>query len=267
MMRTPHPRGQVIAAVVATLAGGILLDARGPSWGQGAVVVWTWCVLGWIAAGSTAAHRRELAVCLVLATLGEWFLMEVWGLYEYRLGNLPLFIPPGHAIVFAASTRTAPSAPPWLPAAVALAGGLYVAWAGWTGLDTFGVVWFVAFLCYLIWSRDPGLCAVLFLFALAIEVYGTSLGGWQYFTREPWFGLATTNPPMWVGAIYCTLETLVRVTAGRLPSLDVLSAATSRASARYHAIPANTPTNSTTTAAVTTGSVHNHLAVPACHSS
>ncbi len=33
---------------------------------------------------------------------------------------------------------------------------------------------------------------------------------------EPWFGLTTTNPPVWIGAIYCTLETLVRLatTAG-----------------------------------------------------
>jgi len=227
-----HPPRAVIAVVVGTLAGGILLDARGPWWSQAAVVAWTWCILAWIAVGSTPEHRRELAVCLVIATLGELFLMEVWGLYAYRLGNLPLFIPPGHAIVFAASTRTAPVAPRWLPAGVAIVGGLYVAWAGWTGVDTFGMLWFAAFLGYLVWSRDRGLCAVLFLFALAIEIYGTSLGGWRYVTREPWFGLATTNPPMWVGAIYCTLETLVRAVADRLPVFAVPSAAASAASER-----------------------------------
>ena len=39
--------------------------------------------------------------------------------------------------------------------------------------------------------------------------------GWRYFTVEPWFGLTTTNPPVWIGAIYCTLETLVRIVAKR----------------------------------------------------
>ena len=58
-------------------------------------------------------------------------------------------------------------------------------------------------------QRDRRLCATLFLFALAVELYGTRLGGWRYFTVEPWFGLTTTNPPVWIGAVYCTLETLV----------------------------------------------------------
>jgi hypothetical protein len=78
------------------------------------------------------------------------------------------------------------------------------------------LAWFAAFLGYVIFSRNRRLCALLFLFALGVETYGTSLGGWRYFTVEPWFGLTTTNPPVWVGAIYCTLETLVRTVAHRL---------------------------------------------------
>jgi hypothetical protein len=155
----------------------------------------------------------------VLATVGERFLKDVWGLYEYRLGNLPLFIPPGHAIVFATAVRMSRLAPRWFPAAVIGPVGLYLAYAGWSGFDTQGLVWFLVFLAYLAWSGDRRLCSVLFVFALLIESYGTRLGGWHYFAREPWFGLTTTNPPICVGAIYCTLETLVRVSAGRLTLL------------------------------------------------
>jgi hypothetical protein len=101
----PHSSGHVISLVAATLGGGIAFDALGPSWSQTAVSLWAWTALAWIAYGSTARHRLELAVCVILATLGELFLMEMWGLYHYRLGNLPLFIPPGHALVFAAAVR------------------------------------------------------------------------------------------------------------------------------------------------------------------
>jgi hypothetical protein len=208
----------VVSIVLGTLVVGIAVDAYGAWWAQPAVTAWTWTVLVWIATRVEPEFRRELLVCVALATLGELFLKDVWGLYLYRLGNLPLFIPPGHAIVYAASVRMSRSAPAWLPTGVVIAFGTYVAYAALRGFDTFGVVWFLAFVGYVLFSANRRLCAMLFLFALGIEVYGTQLGGWRYFTVEPWLGLTTTNPPMWVGAIYCTLETLVRVVAGCLPS-------------------------------------------------
>ena len=207
----------IAPVVLGTLAIGIAVDASAAWWAQPLVSLWTWIVLALIAASAAPAFRRELLVCVVLATLGELFLKDVWGLYEYRLGNLPLFIPPGHAIVYAASVRLSRAAPSWLPAAVVLVFGGYVGYAALRGVDTFGVMWFAAFLCYMAFSGDRRLCAVLFVFALAIETYATSLGGWRYYTVEPWLGLTTTNPPVWVGAIYCTLEKLVRWAAPHIP--------------------------------------------------
>lgn len=203
----------VVGLVIATLALGIPLDASAAWWAQPVVSLWAWAALVWIASRSPAAHRRELATCVVLATAGELFLKDAWGLYAYRLGNLPLFIPAGHALVYSAASRMSAAAPRWLPAAVAIGFAGYAAGAAVVGVDTFGLPWLGAFLAYLAWSGDRRLCATLFLFALAIELYGTSLGGWRYFTREPWFGLTTTNPPVWIGAVYCTLESLVRLAA------------------------------------------------------
>ena len=212
--RAPHDR-RVIALVLATLALGIPLDAGGAPWAQPLVSAWSWAALWWIATRSVPTHRRELAACVILATAGELFLKDVWGLYEYRLHNLPLFIPAGHALVYAAASRMSRPAPRALPAAVATVFGVVVGFGAWQGYDTFGVLWFAVFLAYLRYSANPRLCATLFLFAFAIEAYGTGLGGWRYFTREPWFGLTTTNPPVWIGAVYCTLETLVRAVAQR----------------------------------------------------
>ncbi len=201
----------VVPLVLVTLAVGIALDADGAWWAQPLVSAATWAVLGWIMWHAAPGERGELTACVALATLGELFLKDVWGLYEYRLFNLPLFIPPGHAIVYAAALRMSRAAPVWLPAAVISLFGGYVTYAAWDGFDTFGAAWFIAFVAYVRLSANPRLCATLFVFALAIEWYGTSLAGWRYFTVEPWFGLTTTNPPVWIGAVYCTLESLVRI--------------------------------------------------------
>jgi len=211
-----EPTAAIVALVLLTLGFGIPVDASGAWWAQPAVSVWSWLALAWIASRAAPAHRLELAACVALATAGELFLKDVWGLYDYRLGNLPAFIPAGHALVFAAAARMSRLTPPWFPAIVTSAFALVVGWGATRGYDTFGLVWFAAFAAYMRWSTNPRLCATLFVFALGIEAYGTSLGGWRYHTVEPWFGLTTTNPPVWIGAIYCTLETLVRLVAGRL---------------------------------------------------
>ncbi|MEP7116751.1 MAG: hypothetical protein ABI880_04180 [Acidobacteriota bacterium] len=218
MAEAPSPRvALVVPLALATLALGIPLDATGAWWAQPVVSAWAWLALGVVATVGSRAHRVELVACVLLATAGELFLKDVWGLYEYRLGNLPLFIPAGHALVFAAASRMSQRAPQWLPLAVATLCVLMVGYGAWRGYDTFGLVWGVAFLAFVWLSENPRLCATLFLFALAIESYGTALGGWRYYAVEPWFGLTTTNPPVWIGAVYCTLETLVRLTSQALP--------------------------------------------------
>ncbi len=200
----------VIAVVVATLAIGIPLDALGPPGSQTLVSLWTWGALLWVLWHTTPIHRRELVACVVLATAGELFLMEVWGLYDYRLNNLPLFIPPGHALVFTAAMRISRRVPAWFPWAVCAAFAPYVGYASWAGFDTQGLLWFAVLAAFMRWGSEQPLYGVAFMMALAVETYGTSLGGWQYYAVEPWFGLTTTNPPVCVGAIYCTLEVMVR---------------------------------------------------------
>ena len=217
MTRPPASDRLVLAVVLPTFALGIPLDALWAGWVNQLVVdIWVWGVLVWVATRSSPAHRFDLAVCVVLATLGELFLMEVWGLYEYRLGNLPLFIPPGHALAFTTAHRLSRRCARWFPWVVVALFAPYVLWAGWVGFDTQALVWFTVFVAYVWWGHDPRMYGVAFLFALVVETWGTGLGGWRYYTVEPWFGLTTTNPPVCIGAIYSTLEVLVRATSGGL---------------------------------------------------
>ena len=40
-----------------------------------------------------------------IATCVELFLSMVWGLYQYRWGNVPLFVPPGHGLLYLFALR------------------------------------------------------------------------------------------------------------------------------------------------------------------
>ena len=81
-------------AIVATIVLGLIVDQEWPAHGQTVVSLAAWLVLVVLWVRSESRLRPALAACLVFATVGELILSLVWGLYEYRLGNLPLFVPP-----------------------------------------------------------------------------------------------------------------------------------------------------------------------------
>lgn len=205
---------QVLLLALVTLAGGIWLDARAWPWSQPVVDLWAWAALAWILWRGDRAERLRLLLCVAVATAGECFLGFVWRLYEYRLGNLPLFVPPGHALVYAAGFRLRKFVPAVAPVFLSMALAPICAVGAIRGYDTQSPLWYlllVFFLC----RRDRHLYAAMFLLALVVESYGTSLGGWRYFAQEHWFGLRTvTRPPLWTGTFYCTLDALVIGIAG-----------------------------------------------------
>jgi hypothetical protein len=211
----PPRDSTLLALVLTTLVAGIWLDARGWWWSQPSVDIWVWVALIWIILRADGPERRLLIVCVAVAAAGECFLGLVWGLYEYRLGNLPLFIPPGHALVYAAGSRLRRFVPGFAPAAIGIAMAPLCLVGLWCGSDTQGPIWYCLLIYFLTRRGDRRFYAGMFLLALAIESYGTGLGGWRYFAREPWFGLHTvTTPPLWTGVFYCTLDALVAGISG-----------------------------------------------------
>lgn len=205
--------------IVVAISGGLLLDQTLPFWGQVLTNVAVWALfLHWLrAAGSR--ERVTLTVCVFYATLGEIFLALAWGLYEYRLGNVPLFVPPGHALLFALGALLAARAREWIvwfiPAAVAPFVCVLALWDA----DTFGALLFALFVLCLRVGRAPRLYAVMFVLALAMELYGTWLGNWTWSRTVPWLGLSTLNPPLAAGVFYCVLDLLVMATVARRGSL------------------------------------------------
>jgi hypothetical protein len=197
------------ALIVATIGLGLAVDQHAGRYGQALVSLAAWAVFAALWWRSAARERPALVACLVFATLGEMFLSLVWGLYQYRLGNIPLFVPPGHVLLFFLGMRIAQrlgDGAEWWIAAAALP--LVALFAG-TGRDTLGPMLFVLFLACMAASPSRKLYATMFVLSLAMELYGTWIGNWTWSAEVPWLGLTADNPPIAAGAFYCVLDFLV----------------------------------------------------------
>ena len=214
------PKG---AAITAVIAGGLAFDQAVEFWGQNLTNVALWALLLHWLRKAQPEERLSLAVCVFYATLGEIFLSLVWGLYEYRLSNIPLFVPPGHALLFMLGTILARRARDWIVWVVPLAATPFVFLLAITGIGTLDALLFALFLLCILSGRASKLYCVMFVISLAMEIYGTWLGNWTWAAEAPWLGFTTTNPPLAAGAFYCMLDMLVVATIagrGRSPALQ-----------------------------------------------
>jgi hypothetical protein len=215
------------ALIVATIVLGLAVDQFWPGPGQHLATAAAWAAFVLLWARSLPAERPYLLACLLFATAGEVFLSLVWGLYDYRLGNIPLFVPPGHVLLFFLGMQVAnrlTERAAWIVAAIAVA---LVAALAFTGRDTLGPLLVAFFIACMAFSPSRRLYATMFVLSLAMELYGTWLGNWTWSAKVPWLGLAAQNPPVAAGAFYCVLDFLVVSTVALL--------------ARYPASPIVTP--------------------------
>ncbi|MGB0722126.1 MAG: hypothetical protein ACPGU7_06980 [Gammaproteobacteria bacterium] len=196
-------------AIVVVLGGMLWLEQAFPLWGQLVASVVTWAMVFLIARTWTLSQRLPLVLCVAIATAGEIFLSLGWGLYEYRLGNIPLYVPPGHVLMFLLGLTLARKVPGaivfWVPAIATP----YFIWSAINGHDEFGLVLMAVFLISLWIGGDRRLYSVMFIQSLALELWGTHVGAWRWAAEVPWMGLTSTNPPYASGAFYSALDLLV----------------------------------------------------------
>ena len=202
--------------VVATFVFGLIVDRHGGLAGQLAVGAWSWALMFRVIATSPTQWRVPFYACLVWATAGEIFLSLVWGLYTYRLGNIPFFIPPGHVLLFWLGQFYAPRLSRFFVAAVPVAALGYAVYALGAGFDTFSIP--LAALFLMSWLHPDGrrLYSLMLVIALIFELYGTWIGNWVWQADVPNFGLSSNNPPIVVGSFYCILDVLVGLTVRSL---------------------------------------------------
>jgi hypothetical protein len=209
--------------IIATITGGLLLDYHWLRFGQIAASAVAWMVCFGLFARADARSRPALIACLAIATAGEIFLSLVWGLYQYRLGNIPLFVPPGHVLLFFLGTQIAARIPDKSVAWIAALAALAIVGLAWSGRDTLGPLLYALFLLCLWISPSRKLYATMFVLSLGMELYGTWIGNWAWSSEVPWLGLTTLNPPIAAGAFYCVLDLLVVSATSRLSRPPVLA--------------------------------------------
>ncbi len=85
---------------------GLALDSQTDLGGQLFLAVCTWTFLAIAFVYLTPMERAQTSVVVVVvATCAEVIGSVIWGVYIYRLGNLPLFVPPGHGLVYLTGLR------------------------------------------------------------------------------------------------------------------------------------------------------------------
>ena len=196
--------------IAATLVGGLAVDVRTDIIGQTVMGIAVWALLLFLLHRMAHEVRCVLMTCLVIATIGEVLLSLVWGLYTYRLGNVPLFVPPGHVLLLLLGLRFAEHLPESIARAVLGCAGVYSIVVAVAGIDTLGIALFAIFaVASYVMPTQRRLYASTFVLSLALELYGTSLGNWTWAAEIARLDLVTTNPPGAAGAFYCALDALV----------------------------------------------------------
>jgi len=164
---------------------------------------------------SPLARAQALGV-VAFATVGEVTGSLVWGVYHYRLHNLPLFIPPAHGIVYLSGVALSRLVPARRLVALAAAGAAGWAVAGLTVLprpDVAGAVG-VPLLLFFLWrSRFRASYAGVFVVVAALELYGTSIGTWRWAAGLPGLGIPDGNPPSGVASGYVWFDVMALLVA------------------------------------------------------
>jgi hypothetical protein len=195
------------AAIAAYLALLLFVDRYVDLTGQLALGAATWIAL-LVALRCVSPERRAQALIVVaVATCGELIGSIVWGVYTYRLENLPSFVPPAHGLVYLGGLALAGSLArrERLLVGVALVAVLTWGVAGVTVLprsDVGGAIGAILLAVYLVRGRAPSIYAGVFLVVAALELYGTAIGTWTWAATIPGTSISNGNPPSGVASGY-----------------------------------------------------------------
>ena len=210
----------VLSVVAVWTIGGLWLDRHVGGTGQLALGLLTTGVLAGLLSLQPSTVRLQALAVVGIATLGEVVGSLIWGLYGYRLENLPAFVPPGHGLVYLGGLALATLATARRNTLLAMAGGGAAAWgvAGVTVLPASDVVgaFGCAFLIgVLAWTRRA-VYAGVFVVVAGLELYGTALGTWTWEATVPGLGLSQGNPPSGAASGYVVFDVLALALVARL---------------------------------------------------
>jgi len=200
---------------------GLFADSRITApWQQYLLGALTFSVLYLAALKAPREQRAQVWTCVAVATCFEIVGSLVWGVYRYRLGNLPLFVPPGHGIVYLFGLLAAQT-PVVMRHGRRVAYFVLAAAGGWalagvtvmpavTGrIDVQGALCLPVFAYFLLRSPRWPLFAAIFIIVSELEICGTSFGNWYWMPVAPWTHIPSGNPPSVIAGGYCVIDASV----------------------------------------------------------
>jgi hypothetical protein len=216
------------AFVVAFFLAVFRIDVEVGLGGQLVLGVATWLVLFAALRPLTPEGRLRALLVVAAATCMEVLGSIIWGVYTYRLHNLPLFVPPGHGLVYLTGLRLTQTAlvsrhkGRFLAAVAAVALGWGI--AGLTILprtDASGALGISVFLLFLWRGRARVLYAAVFLVVGMLELSGTAVGVWAWKGTVPGLELPSGNPPSGAASGYVLFDIVaIALTAKLMPLVE-----------------------------------------------
>ncbi len=184
----------------------------------------TWLVLAAALSRAPAERRAQTLGVVVFATVGEVTGSLIWGVYHYRLHNLPLFVPPAHGLVYLTGLALATSLRRHVRTLVGVAAAAAATW-GLLGLtilprrDVAGAVGVPLLLVFLWRGRNRAVYAAVFLVVASLELYGTAIGTWRWAPALPGLGIPDGNPPSGVASGYVWFDVMALLVAPSILAL------------------------------------------------
>jgi hypothetical protein len=209
------------AAIAAYLAALLAIDTRVELPGQLVLGALTWLALLVAARPLSPERRAQVVVVVCAATVAELTGSILWGVYSYRLHNLPTFVPPAHGLVFMAGLSLSDALRRHARGLVIVAAATAALWGalGLTvlpRLDAAGALGVPLLLAFLWRSRARAAYAGVFLVVAALELYGTAIGTWRWAEKLPGLGIPDGNPPSGVASGYVWFDVMALLLAPRL---------------------------------------------------
>jgi len=208
----------IYLGIVFWLIIGLYLDgtemAQKITYGQWVTNMITLAFFSWIYQSASRKNKKIILYGLVIAFGGEVVFSLILGMYTYRLGTLPIYVPLGHTIIYMGVYyfTKEPLVLAHKDQIVKILYPLMIVYAtGWLVLqsDVFGFA--CALVILLLFKRRPNsrlFFLVMFFVIAYLELLGTYFQAWRW--PEVWFDkvsfVPSANPPSAISVFYFAFD-------------------------------------------------------------
>jgi hypothetical protein len=213
----------VAATVFTWITVVLVLDSDGSLLRQRILGALTWALLVALLHPETRLVKLQVAVVVAFASAIEYTFSPLLEVYVYRFHNVPLYVPPGHGLVYLCALALGRSAlfsrfRRQLWAATFLVGGAWALHGAFLSPrpDVLGLFWFTCLAGFLLFGRVPTLYVGAFLIVSYLELVGTSLHTWTWQPRDPTGWISIGNPPSGAAGGYGWFDLTAALLAPRL---------------------------------------------------